>query len=116
MSFFKRAQRLLGIGNLFENSSSQSNLTGNSGWDSLQTVDGLLVEEFHYLLQFVSEGRFYSFDDVDALKAHKIELFKTIEKELAKEVMAEETRGVSRATAEQNQHNLRRIIVGLTGD
>lgn len=116
MSLFKLAQRLFGGDKPFENSGSSSNSLGSSGWASLQTVDGLIVEDFQYLLRYVSDGRLHSFDDLDALKSYKFELIQAIDEELAKEVMPEESRGASRETAEANLHNLRRIIISLTRD
>lgn len=74
-------------------------------------IDHLVVNEFSYLLRFLTDGKLESFNDFQKIYEEKSKILHNIELELAKENMKEEEAfHVSRATAEGNMRNLANII------
>lgn len=74
-------------------------------------IQGLVVNEFSYLLRLVSKGSLSSFNNFELIYKSKDELLKNIEVELAKDLTKEEeVFGVSKITAHSNLTNLNKII------
>jgi hypothetical protein len=74
-------------------------------------IDHLVVNEFNYLLRFITDGELESFSDFQKISKNQVAILNNIELELTKEKMKEEDAfNVSRATAEGNMKNLANIV------
>lgn len=73
-------------------------------------ISGLVVRDFGYLIRYISDGRFQSLDDQNAIQTNIQLIRHWIATELRKPVLREaEVFGVAHETALQNLENLRKI-------
>lgn len=80
------------------------------------SFDGLVVNEFRYLIKFMSKGKVNNFDDFYLIVKNKQALIESIQSECQKAELDEEKRmNISRDGAIANQKNLQNIIIGICG-
>jgi hypothetical protein len=79
------------------------------------SVDGFLVSNFCYLLEWYSNGALNSFSDRSLLDKDKGYILMSIDADFKQSKLKEELRyTVSRATAKGNALNLKKIMISLT--
>lgn len=77
-------------------------------------VNNLVVDEFGYLLKYVSKGHVKVFDDLEKIYKEKDMILTNINNECAKNILREEENlNISHETAVSNMLNLKGIIIKI---
>ncbi|RAZ48864.1 hypothetical protein [Campylobacter hyointestinalis] len=86
------------------------NFNGYGGFN----IDGLVINEFGYLIKYISDGTISNFYDLQKIHQNKDMLLKNIDKECSKETLKEQEHfNISHETAIYNQNNLKNIIIKI---
>jgi hypothetical protein len=92
----------------------EQNRINFNGYGGGLSIDGLVVREFGYLLNYISGKTISNFYDLDKIYQNKDMLLANIDKECDKNVLKEEDHlNISHETAVYNQKNLKNIIIKI---
>ena len=92
----------------------EQNRINFNGYGGGLNIDGLVVKEFGYLLNYISGGTISNFYDLDKIYQNKGMLLANIDKECVKDILKEEDHlNISHETAVYNQNNLKNIIIKI---
>lgn len=78
------------------------------------TIKKNMISEYGYLLNYVSNGKVETFDDLDKVLENKEVILKNIDDELSKKVLREEANlNISNESAKTNMEDLKTIILTI---
>ena len=78
------------------------------------TIKKNMISEYGYLLNYVSNGKVATFDDLDKVLENKEVILKNIDDELSKKVLREEANlNISNESAKTNMEDLKTIILTI---
>ena len=81
---------------------------------SYMTIKKNMISEYGYLLNYVSNGKVETFDDLDKVLENKEVILKNIDDELSKKVLREEANlNISNESAKTNMEDLKTIILTI---
>ena len=82
---------------------------------SYMTIKKNMISEYGYLLNYVSNGKVETFDDLDKVLENKEVILKNIDDELSKKVLREEANlNISNESAKTNMEDLKTIILTIS--
>lgn len=75
-------------------------------------IDGNVINEFNYLIRYISDTEVENFDDLNKVIKNKDMLINSIEKELSRKILNEEAHfNISNVSARKNMEDLKKIIL-----